>query len=156
MNSTDRMKQEIFEICLRIKNKVEVLEASKSKVNLFNVKLEALLKTIEVFSIDPEPVKKISTCAVVDKKIVNKPQPAVKTQEEITCDELFKKENRKVKAVANDLLEYLKEQKTVFLDDLVKKAKLSKYKTISILGVFVKENLITKRFDKGFIYEINC
>lgn len=56
--------------------------------------------------------------------------------------------------VALKMFQFIENKGTATLDEIVKSVKCSKYKIIEILNIFIKEKVVVKSFDKGFIYKI--
>ena len=170
----EMLMKEIFEICMRVKCKIEKLMNISNKTQEFSIKIKALLMSFEAFNNPENPeIKKATLSKEVKYSEIQKPtnNKIIKNESDNNTTilstsfkstelneivyELFKNENKKVANIAQELLTHIQENKSVAVDDLVKLAKVSKYKTISILAVFVKEKIITKRFEKTFYYEIN-
>lgn len=59
------------------------------------------------------------------------------------------------KLLAINILELIKARGSISLDDLVKSIKSSKYKVIDALNILIKEKVIVKSFEKGFVYRIS-
>ncbi|ELA42573.1 uncharacterized protein VICG_00325 [Vittaforma corneae ATCC 50505] len=59
------------------------------------------------------------------------------------------------KNLAMTLFEIIQANEPISLDNLVKSIKTSKYKAIEIVNVLIKEKVILKSFDRGFVYRIN-
>ncbi|KAI5182286.1 hypothetical protein PAEPH01_2881, partial [Pancytospora epiphaga] len=62
--------------------------------------------------------------------------------------------NKPHKNIALQIFKLLKEHEVVSLDGVVRNIKLSKYKVIEILNIMVRKGIVSKYFDKGFMYKI--
>lgn len=160
----NKKMREMLEIAKRIKSKTEEARENTGKLRLFNVKLKALLTSLDAYSTEiPLP----QTRTIQKSKVpgmLTRAAPVTEERRENKqnlqlgnrglCDRLFSKENSKVQRISKEMLTILEEEKKIMLDDMVRRVKMSKYKVIEILNAFVKESIITKRFNKGFIYEL--
>lgn len=63
--------------------------------------------------------------------------------------------NPVAKSLANNILELVSARDSITLDDLVKGIKYSKYKVIEIINALIKERIVLKSFEKGFVYRIS-
>ena len=59
------------------------------------------------------------------------------------------------KTLANSIIDLIRTKISISLDDLVKNIKSSKYKVIDVLNILIREKIIIKSFEKGFVYRIS-
>ncbi|ORD93889.1 hypothetical protein ECANGB1_1414 [Enterospora canceri] len=151
MTSKEKMLLcEIAEVSLRIKEKTEEARNHTNKLKSYNFKIKALLDAIDAYSYDETAIK-VNKFKKVDSFRITAPE---KQNLPTNFEKMFANETSKIKIKAKGLLALVSENKQLKLDDIVKVTKLSKYKTIEILNIYVRNGILNKRFDKGFIYEI--
>lgn len=178
MEEEDAKIETIESILKAMGSKRSKLKSQTRFLTAFNMKLELLLDCFKAYSID-ENSEKIGISEAskgtdafpshggskekepkrvrVDENTKNTQTNQKETkggQEADLLNGLFnRKENEKSLAVS--LLELIKEKEPISLDDLVKGIKCSKYKVIEVLNVLIKEKIVLKRYEKGFVYTIN-
>lgn len=76
----------------------------------------------------------------------------------VNCTDVIERvfeKNSAAKNLATVLFEIIQANEPISLDNLVKSIKTSKYKAIEIVNVLIKEKVILKSFEKGFVYRVN-
>ncbi|KAI5148106.1 hypothetical protein ENBRE01_0120 [Enteropsectra breve] len=173
MENSSKLKtieQHIRSIKIKI---LDIIDRTE-KLRDFNNKVEMLLLAYETYSenIDVELVQSSSTGKNEKKGSVqshktrqSKSCPSDEPQEKLVkkakkmlpahrIQELFKS-SKNNKNIAMEIYGLLESGNTVPLDDIVKRIKQSKYKVIEILNTLLKERIVVKSFDKGFMYRTN-
>lgn len=148
MNSdTQKKLHEMYNICERINKKTEIVREHTDKLKLFNIKLEALLYSIDTYSTN------------IKHKTKNNSDNNSTVKEKINlsiCDSLFSKDNNKISQIAKKILMYLlTHNEFISLNDIVTYGEISKYKTVEILTTLLNENILIQKFDNDFMYKIN-
>ncbi|KAL6120877.1 hypothetical protein NUSPORA_02312 [Nucleospora cyclopteri] len=152
------MLNEIHELCGKIKLKTEEAKENILYLKKINFKLESLINSIEAYSVESPPSTPINSTFI--KTVKNTPletnsiKKIKQTNPLNKISTLFTGDNKKLNQIAQEIYLLIEQNKKILLDEIVKRVKLSKYKTIEILNVLVKEKIVTKKFDKGFVYEI--
>ena len=143
---TQKKLHEMYDICKRINKKTEVVREHTDKLKLFNIKLEALLCSIDMYSTNiKHKTKNNSDHYSIAKEKINLS----------ICDYLFSKDNNKISQIAKKILMYLAHNEFVSLNDIVAYGQISKYKTVEILTILLNENILIQKFDNDFMYKIN-
>ena len=157
------MKQ-IADLLSSIKSKTTYIKSQTEMLNKFNVKIELLLKSIQAYSSEPYNENYKEEMADFNRNEKAKSQKALnikqdaptsqKTDPKTKIANLFLS-NKNSKNIALQLFNIISDSKIIPLEEIVKRMKLSKYKIIEILNFLVKEKIILKYFDKGFMYKLN-
>jgi len=174
-------KHRVVEDLLKsLRKKRESIVLQTLHLSSFNKRLELLLECFDAYSFENEKEESLEKARVPrDKKSAtaggsksnleemceDQRQPVASEEEnnveesvERRMDRIFnlKKVNSKVnKRLAVEIYNLIKANKNIPFDDLVKGIKQSKYKVVEIINTLIKEKLIIKTFDKGFVYKIN-
>lgn len=160
-----------------LRKKRESIVLQTVHLNSFNKRLELLLECFNAYSFENDKENRAemvgdrkSATAGGGKKTLeemceDQRQSVVSEEEnnngesiERRMDRIFgmKKMNSKVnKKLAVEIYNLIKSNKNIPFDDLVKRIKQSKYKVVEIINTLIKEKIVIKTFDKGFVYKIN-
>merc|ERR1712131_60250 len=145
------MLDEIAELAKELKNKTTKAHKMIEKLNRINYKIESLLNSLDAYADDQSGQEKTRN------KNLYKDTISVKDNDEhilTKIETLFAKDKKNHSKIAIQIFLIIKENRSILLDDIVKNVKLSKYKIIDILNILVRENLVSRKFDRGFMYEI--
>lgn len=160
-----------------IQQKKKRLTAQTELLREFNGRMELLLECFEAYSFEGEPtqiknpgvdarkveaikadVRKVEAIkAETIKTKLEEPIKRSRTQmEELDprpLEEIFGR-NVSARSLAGNLIEIIQAGGSIPLDALVKEAKQSRYKVVETLNVLVREKIVMKNFEKGFVYRI--
>lgn len=135
-----------------IKEKASHLESQTKYLVEFNERLETLLRCIEAYSFEEsEPAEKKKENVEV---LQIETEPVKKTRKIDKLQGLYGK-NEIMKDVAINVFETIKLNEPIALDDLVGSIKYSRYKIMEVLNRLIREKVIVKSFEKGFVYRIS-
>lgn len=162
-----------------IKKKAAAIKQQTVDLNKFNRKLTILLDCIDAYSFEDtgdsinktsdqvsrniEKIEKEGKHRIneSEENVIKKHKTANETETKDNridtvevIAELFKNDST-CHSIAKATYEMILERETVPLDDIVKSFKYSKYKVIEILNVLIKNKIVLKSFEKGFVYRIN-
>lgn len=164
-SADDKIKMAEF-LLQSIRSKSDAILSQTKHLKSFNRRLELLLACFKAYSIAESgnitgtknivaesvpSVKRIKTSALGDehgKDAGDKKSPVC----EISRLFLNNKTSRELAMCIYDLI---KQREQITFDELVKGIKQSKYKVIDTINVLVREKVIVKSFDKGFVYRLN-
>lgn len=145
----------ITELLSAVERKKKAIQSQTKFLKNFNAKLELLLECFKAYSFDSDFTEPIAKCPT---KPIEKEEQKKKVKTNETIDECIEKLSRgdaQVKSLLSLIFDVIKDNEPVSLDDLVKMIKYSKYKVIEVLNILIKERIVIKSFEKGFVYRIN-
>ena len=150
-----------------IGKKKQRLERQTGQLRLFNTRLELFLKCLKAYSMEDtaEEESTAKKTKVEEKRVPEAVEtstidsPATTREEktetaELAIERLFKG-NQARKSIAEDIHRIVKENEPIALDNLIKAAKHSKYKAIDVLNALIKGKMISKSYERGFVYRLN-
>ncbi|ADM11121.1 uncharacterized protein Eint_021240 [Encephalitozoon intestinalis ATCC 50506] len=170
----DEKLKEISRLVSEVKRKLEVIIQSSSHIKEFNYKVEALLAAFDAYTIRGVEhnldLDKTSQTIVFPKKVI----PKEKTKEETTSsfsnirgeeslqefiermgstttgNKLFRNNAAKIARFLYD------NREGAVLEEIIKNTGISRYRCVDILNTMLRADppLVSKKFDKGFIYSI--
>lgn len=154
--------EKIEELVSSIKDKTVLVKSHTNYLKNLNAKLELLIKAFDTYSVVPE-VEIIEKKKIPEKKKLENEESKKQKQSEIKLEPVDQRKaisqifsgNKSNKNTALQIYDLLFESASTGLDEIVKNIKTSKYRVIEILNILVKEKIVLKHFDKGFIYQIN-
>lgn len=154
-------KMEILLMCFEAYSIEETKEEKESKENVRerNVKSKENIKEINK-EINKENSKENNKANDIVKKIKisekeNNPIDVLSENIYLKRLESLFDTNVISKMIGKSILDLIQSREFITLDDLVKGVKNSKYKVIEVLNVLIKERIIIKSFEKGFVYRIS-
>lgn len=159
----DRLRQ-IETLVLSIKKKSQAVRKQARALNSLNSKLEVFLMALDAYSLDAkeqqcEPARAGGrTKAEALRKNITTPVKKTKREEPLDARSaiaMLFRASKTQKSTALEIYKLLENNEVVGLDDIVKSIKMSKYRVIEILNSLVRERIVLKHFDKGFLYKIN-
>ncbi|AFN82594.1 hypothetical protein EROM_021190 [Encephalitozoon romaleae SJ-2008] len=171
----DERLKEVSRLMKEIKGKLEAIIQNSMHIKEFNYKAEALLAAFDAYTIyDPE------SNLGADRASLDIVSPRKNMQEEGTKEEVvllppsgIRKEesfeefmermesntmcNKMFRANATKIAKFLYANKEgAALEEIIKTTGISRYRCVDILNSMLRTDppLVSKRFDKGFIYSI--
>lgn len=173
----DRVER-ISRLMREIKRKVETVSSYSLSIKKFNFKLEALLTAFDAYTtygaLEMHEYKNIPTQSVVveadsghaecDETVETEQtewRPRVSTEESlpefIERMEFSLPDNKTFRSNAMRIVECLyRNREGMLLEDIIRNTGISRYKCIDILNTMLKTDppMLSKKFDKGFVYSI--
>lgn len=166
--------ERLQELLSSIKGKANVIASQTKFLKTFNRKMEILIACFKAYAIDdkdaifvPEmaerkPTKEKKAASIAPTCDSQSNKDSLDTCEikraRLSMEALIEKvfaANQIEKALANTILSLIKSREFIALDDLVKGIKSSKYKVIEVINILIKEKIIVKSYEKGFVYRIS-
>lgn len=162
-----------------IQSKTKAISGQTKFLKAFNRKLEILMMCFRAYSIDEENLienlknskentKNIEITSYKETQKISKIKKSISSDEIIDDIKRLKRDtdltltlekifinNPVNKSLAVSILELIGSRISITLDELVKSIKLSKYKVIDVLNTLIKEKIVVKSFEKGFVYRIS-
>lgn len=136
---------------IRMELEEKAIKSDTEKVTKKVIKKDTEKVTKKAIKSDTENVIKSDTDKVIKKRKVT----AVDLQCKLDNSALNLFPDPVAKGIANNILDLIKSRESISLDDLVKGIKSSKYKVIEVLNSLIKERVIVKSFEKGFVYRMS-
>lgn len=154
----DRLR-EVEALLLSIREKTMSIRAKTESLVGLNKRLESFKAALDAYALKGteertgrehkgSPKKRMR----LEKGVSGLPKPAASCEDSIGL--LFTM-NKAYRHTALQIHKLISENEVASLDDIVRSIKLSKYRLIEILNVLVKEKIVLKYFDKGFMYRLN-
>lgn len=149
-------KLEILMMCFRAYSIDEENLIENGERNIENLKnSKENTKNIEITSYkETQKISKIKKSISSDEIIDDIKRLKRDTDLTLTLEKIFIN-NPVNKSLAVSILELIGSRISITLDELVKSIKLSKYKVIDVLNTLIKEKIVVKNFEKGFVYRIS-
>ncbi|CAD25157.1 hypothetical protein [Encephalitozoon cuniculi GB-M1] len=171
----DEKLKEVSRLMKEIKVKIEAIIQSSAHVREFNYKMEALLAAFEAYTVhgvrhDPEvprtPMPIVPSVESIVKESIEEGAVAAassKVRREENLEEFMRRMesntagNNLFRNNATKIARFLyANREGVALEEVIKNTGISRYRCVDILNSMLKADppLVSKRFDKGFIYSI--
>ena len=155
-----------------VREKTLAIISKTQGLKRLNGKLRLFLSSLDAYSLDAAPSHPRNARKTRDSQQGSSPSKKIKPGDEPPRKHSEDKENdgredpkdrinrlfrlnKGQKGVALQIYSLLQESDVTSLDDIVRGIKLSKYRVIEILKLMVKEKIVSKFFEKGFMYKVN-
>ncbi|KAM0679963.1 hypothetical protein GINT2_001905 [Glugoides intestinalis] len=142
----------ISELLKAIERKKKTIQSQTKFLKNFNTKLELLLACFKAYSFESDFTETIEKCPT---KHIEKEEHKKKIKTNESMEERIEKLSRgdpQLKSILLLVFDVIKDNEPISLDDLVKMIKFSKYKVIEALNILIKDRVVVKSFEKGFVY----